>query len=50
MNNIDNVIINEKYSKEEIEALSSFIETIKNDETRSELACWGNYSDYNKGY
>ena len=50
MNDIDNVVINEKYSKEEIAALASFIETIKNDETRSELACWGNYSDYNKGY
>lgn len=40
----------DKYSKEEIERLKSFIETVKNDETRSALACWGNHNDFTRGY
>lgn len=40
----------ENYSEEEIKKLKKFIETVKNDETRSALACWGNHSDYCKGY
>lgn len=40
----------EQYSEQEIQALKSFIEVVKNDETRSALACWGNHSDYSKGY
>lgn len=51
--NESNMILNaqpDKYSKEEIERLRSFIETVKNDETRSALACWGNHNDFTKGY
>lgn len=40
----------EKYSAAEIKKLREFIEVVKNDESRSALACWGNHSDYNKGY
>lgn len=38
------------YSQEEIKKLKSFIETVKNDQTRSALACWGNHNDFTKGY
>lgn len=51
--NESNMILNaqpDKYSREEIERLRSFIETVKNDETRSALACWGNHNDFTKGY
>ena len=40
----------ESYSKAEIEKLKEFIETVKGDTSRSALACWGNHSNYNKGY
>ena len=40
----------EKYSKEELKKLKEFIETVKNDDSRSALACWGNHSNYNRGY
>lgn len=39
-----------QYTKEELKKLRKFIETVKNDEARSALACWGNHSDYSKGY
>lgn len=39
-----------QYSEEELKKLKMFIETVKNDETRSALACWGNHDDYTKGY
>lgn len=38
------------YSKEELAKLREFVEVVKNDETRSALACWGDHSDYNRGY
>lgn len=44
------VVQPEKYSEEELKKLREFIEVVKNDESRSSLACWGNHSDYNKGY
>lgn len=40
----------ERYSKTELAKLKEFIEIVKNDESRSALACWGNHDDYNKGY
>lgn len=40
----------DKYSEKEIQALKKFIETVKNDTSRSALACWGNHSDFTKGY
>lgn len=39
-----------KYSNEELEALKKFVNIVKNDEQREILACWGNHSDYSKGY
>lgn len=39
-----------KYTKEELNSLRDFVELVKNDEKRSVLACWGNHSDYSKGY
>ena len=39
-----------QYTEEELKKLRKFIETVKNDETRSALACWGNHDDYSKGY
>ena len=45
-----NTVQPEKYSEKEIQTLKQFIETIKNDESRSALACWGNHNDYTKGY
>ena len=39
-----------QYSDEELDELRKFIEVIKNDETRSALACWGNHDDYTRGY
>lgn len=45
-----NMVQPDKYSEKEIQTLKKFIETVKNDESRSALACWGNHSDYSKGY
>lgn len=39
-----------RYSEEELAELRKFIEVVKNDESRSALACWGNHDDYTKGY
>lgn len=39
-----------QYSNEELAELRKFIDVIKNDESRSALACWGNHDDYTKGY
>lgn len=39
-----------QYSEEELRKLKMFIETVKDDETRSALACWGNHHDFTKGY
>ncbi|MCZ6111627.1 hypothetical protein [Campylobacter ureolyticus] len=41
---------NVKYSEKELADLKKFVETIKNDESRATLACWGDYADYSKGY
>ena len=40
----------ESYTGEELSKLREFIDILKKDESRSTLACWGNYSDYNHGY
>lgn len=39
-----------QYSNEELAELRKFIDVVKNDESRSALACWGNHDDYTKGY
>ena len=39
-----------KYSDDELAKLKDFIKVVKNDESRSALACWGNHSDFSKGY
>lgn len=38
------------YTAEEIKKLRDFIESLKNDEDRSALACWGDHHDYSHGY
>lgn len=40
----------QSYSKDEITELKKFIDTVKNDDSRSALACWGDHSDYSHGY
>ena len=39
-----------QYSDAELAELRKFIEVVKNDESRSALACCGNHDDYTKGY
>ena len=39
-----------RYSEAELAELRKFIEVVKNDESRSALACWGNHDDFTKGY
>ncbi len=38
------------YTKAELSKLREFVDILKKDESRSALACWGNYDDYNHGY
>jgi hypothetical protein len=45
-----NEVQEEEYSEEELKELKDFIETVKNDNSRAALACWGNHSDYSHGY
>lgn len=40
----------QQYSNEEIAELKEFIDKVKNDDSRSALACWGDHSDYSHGY
>ena len=39
-----------QYSNEELAELRKFIDVVKNDESRSALACWGDHDNYTKGY
>lgn len=39
-----------EYSKQELKALREFVETIKDESRRSELVCWGDHSNYTKGW
>lgn len=48
--NVDYIKEEKTYTEEELKALKNFVNFIKNDETRSTLACWGNHADYSKGY
>ena len=38
------------YTAEELAKLRDFIESLKKDEDRSALACWGDHHDYSHGY
>lgn len=40
----------QQYSSDEIAELKDFIDIVKNDNSRSALACWGDHSDYSHGY
>lgn len=40
----------QSYTKAELAKLREFVDVLKKDESRSALACWGNYDDYNHGY
>lgn len=48
--NVEFIKEEKKYTEEELKALKKFVDLVKNDDTRSTLACWGNHSDYSKGY
>nr|WP_314390387.1 hypothetical protein [uncultured Campylobacter sp.] len=39
-----------EYSDNELIALKEMVDIIKNDEDRATLACWGDHSEYAKGY
>ena len=41
---------NSKYSSEELESLKQFVEFVENNDSSSTLVCWGNHSEYSKGY
>lgn len=43
-------IQSQQYTKEELARLREFVETVKNDDARSALACWGDHHDYSHGY
>ncbi len=38
------------YSPKELAALRGFIEIVKDESQRKDLVCWGDHSDYSKGY
>lgn len=38
------------YSEKELKKLKEFVEVIKNDQARSELVCWGDHSEFSRGY
>lgn len=40
----------QQYTKEELRKLKEFVETVRNDDARSALACWGDHNDYSHGY
>ncbi len=46
----DKTVQPQQYTDEELKRLKEFVETVKNDESRAALACWGNHSDYSHGY
>ena len=46
----DNTLQPANYSAEELIKLREFVETVKNDDSRSALACWGDHDDYTHGY
>ena len=39
-----------KYSGAELKGLKSFIDKVKNVKARTSLACWGDHSEYSRGY
>lgn len=39
-----------KYSGAELKGLKSFIDKVKDVRTRTSLACWGDHSEYSRGY
>ena len=40
----------QEYSPKELAHLKEFIETLKDEDKRSQLVCWGNHDDYTHGY
>lgn len=39
-----------EYSYKELIRLKEFIETLKNEDKRTQLVCWGNHGNYTHGY
>jgi hypothetical protein len=39
-----------EYSQKELDHLKKFVKLVQNDDKRSQIACWGNHSDYAHGY
>jgi len=48
--NVPEQCLDYTYSPEELNRLREFVDIVKHDDSRSILACWGNHSDYSKGY
>ena len=40
----------EKYSVKELQGLKMFIDKVRDEKARTSLACWGDHSEYNRGY
>ena len=40
----------QKYSTKELQGLKMFIDKVRDVKARTSLACWGDYSDYSRGY
>ncbi len=46
----DSGICIQEYTPKEIKKLRKFIEIVQDDQERAVLACWGNHSEYCRGY
>ncbi len=40
----------EKYSAKELQGLKMFIDKVRDVKARTSLACWGDHSEYGRGY
>ncbi len=38
------------YTQQELDALREFVRIVKDDTMRKDLVCWGDHSEYSKGY
>lgn len=40
----------QKYSPQELHGLKMFIDKVRDIKARTSLACWGNHSEFERGY
>ena len=48
--NNQHFVCDPEYSANELAALRAFVEIVKDESQRSDLVCWGDHTDYSKGY